>query len=72
MTTKTVTAIAVGLVAWRGARGWTSWHIDRAGEPLCGKRIPQSAQVSRRPGLLKIADLCEGCFTVFSFQSEDA
>ena len=65
-----MTVLAVSLVSWKSGRNYGSWHIERGLEPLCGRRIPQSATVSRRPGLLKIADMCERCLYVFSLEPE--
>lgn len=51
------------LVAWRGANGFTKWHLSRVAYPnnlLCPATIPPGAVVDRKPDI-GADDLCENC-----------
>jgi hypothetical protein len=42
------------LIAWRAGRGWSAYHINHIGEPLCGTHKPDKVQASiDRPAEIK-------------------
>lgn len=65
-----MSAPAVNVVAWRGATGWTRYHLEytaELGRTLCMRIVPRTAITQRQ----RTSDepCCEGCLAVLDHET---